>query len=170
MTGKKKPWRVRQHFERLRDLSHEKPWRLAEPASASPNDGTPVEELRHHSQVAEVAGPGLTSKTTPRRTNTMARAGFVLAYIATLAAAMSLDLFSTATSFDDVPWAPWLIALLLGLLAMAIFEKAMATTHRFTRFGRARWSVAAGLVLAVVGAFVVALPILALAANLGEGL
>ena len=162
--------KVFRRVQRLGELWHEKLRRQAEPATASPNDGTSDEDLWHHARDAAVASQVLTSETAPRQTNTTVRAGFVLVYVATLAAAMSLDMFSTATSFDDVPWAPWLIALLLGSIAMAIMEQAADVIHRSTRFGRTRWPVAVGLGLAVVTAFVVALPILALAASLGKGL
>ena len=158
-----------RHLERLRDFSHTKLWRPAEPPITSPNDGTSDAE-RRRSRDAAAASQVFSNETSPHRVNTTARVGFVLVYIATLAAAMSLDLFSTATSFDDVPWAPWLIALFLGSLAIAILVKAVDAIHRSMRFGRARWPVAAGLGLAAVVAFVVALPILALTASLGARL
>jgi len=86
----------------------------------------------------------------------------------TLGAAVSLDLLSSSTSFDDAPWAPWLIASLLGSAAMAILMRAEDAIHRSS--GGTSRLVTAGLVLAVVGVFVLALPLLGLASSLAEEL
>ena len=114
-------------------------------------------------------GQRVTNEPAQRRISTTARVGFGVIFIVTLAAAVSLDLLSSSTSFDDAPWAPWLLASMLGSTAMAILVSTEGAIHRSMGSRGTGWLVTAGLVLAVVGVFVLALPVLAVAASLAEG-
>ena len=166
MKRPKKLQPVQRHYERLRDIPHGKRWRRTEPARVV-NDGSSDEGSQQHAPDL-VTGQRVMDQPAPRRIGTAARRGFVVVFIVTLGAAVSLDLLSSSTSFDDAPWAPWLIASLLGSAAMAILMRAEDAIHRWS--GGTSRLVTAGLVLAVVGVFVLALPLLGLASSLAEEL
>lgn len=100
----------------------------------------------------------------------MARAGFVVVFIVTLAAAVSLDLLSPSPGYDEAPWAPWLIASLLGSAAIGILGSAEDAIHRKLESGSKRWFVTAAIVLALVGVFVLAFILSGLAELLAAGL
>lgn len=126
------------------------------------------EGMRHHAgNSAERRG---TNEPAPRRISTMARAGFVVVFIVTLAAAVSLDLLSPSPGYGEAPWAPWLIASLLGSAAMGILVSAEDAIHRKWESGSKRWFVTAAIVPALVGVYVLAFILSGLAELLAAGL